>query len=303
MDEDRIVFLEKLRESQEIYQVVLYAWVLMDNHFHLLLETPLGNLDQFMRRFNICYTGYFNRKHKRAGHLYQGRYKSILVEKEGYISVLSRYIHLNPIRVQGNKAESFEEKEKYLFSYNWSTLNGYLDKKKRVAGVDYSLILEEFGGDNKEGRGRYSRRIKEDIGEEMDVKEKIIGGSILGNDDFVSRVKEDLLEGGPDHEFSGARRIKGFKVRERILDTLLKETKRTEEELVTGKGDQRRIAMELLYRLGGLNGVEIGKMFKVSYNAVSQERKRLSKKMEVDSNLKKYFATLLRNLEKQFVTI
>jgi putative transposase len=275
----------------------------MDNHFHLLLETPLGNLDQFMRRFNICYTGYFNRKHKRVGHLYQGRYKSILVEKEGYISVLSRYIHLNPIRVQGNKAESFEEKEKYLFSYNWSTLNGYLDKKKRVAGVDYSLILEEFGGDNKEGRGRYSRRIKEDIGEEMDVKEKIIGGSILGNDDFVSRVKEDLLEGGPDHEFSGARRIKGFKVRERILDALLKETKRTEEELVTGKGDQRRIAMELLYRLGGLNGVEIGKMFKVSYNAVSQERKRLLKKMEVDSNLKKYFATLLRNLEKQFVTI
>jgi putative transposase len=172
-----------------------------------------------------------------------------------------------------------------------------------MAWVDYSLILEEFGGDNKEGQGRYRRRIKEDIWEEMEVKEKIIGGSILGNDDFVSRVKEDFLEGGPDHEYSGARRIKGFNARERILDALLKVTNRTEEELMTGEGEQRRIAMELLYRLGGLNGVEIGKIFNVSYNAVSQERNRLLKKMEGDSVLKNHFTALIRNLEKQSVTI
>ncbi len=69
-DQDRKTFLETLKDSREIYQVILYAWVLMENHFHLLLETPLGNLDQFMRRFNISYSGYFNRKYQRC-HLYQ----------------------------------------------------------------------------------------------------------------------------------------------------------------------------------------------------------------------------------------
>ncbi len=116
-DQDRITFLELLMDSQEIYQVKLYAWVLMENHFHLLLETPLGNLDQFMRRFNISYTGCFNRKYQRVGHLYQGRYKSILVEKENYLSELSRYIHLNPIRVQGMDSKTPAEKMKFLYSY------------------------------------------------------------------------------------------------------------------------------------------------------------------------------------------
>jgi REP element-mobilizing transposase RayT len=98
-DGDRSIFLKKLVHSMDIYTVKVYSYVLMTNHFHLLLETPLGNLSEFMRRFNISYTGYFNQRHRRSGHLYQGRYKSVLVDKEAYLSILSRYIHLNPIRV------------------------------------------------------------------------------------------------------------------------------------------------------------------------------------------------------------
>ena len=79
-DQDRNTFLEMLKDSREIYQVILFTWVLMENHFHLLLETPLENLEQFLRRFNIGYTGFFNRTYQRVGHyLYQGRYKSIPV--------------------------------------------------------------------------------------------------------------------------------------------------------------------------------------------------------------------------------
>lgn len=98
-DEDRGKFLGLLGLSKEIYSVVVYGFVLMNNHFHFVVRTPLANLADFMRHFNISYTSYFNRKYKRVGNLYQGRYKSILVEEDAYLQRLLHYIHLNPIRV------------------------------------------------------------------------------------------------------------------------------------------------------------------------------------------------------------
>jgi REP element-mobilizing transposase RayT len=289
--------LEKLNDSREIYQVILYAWVLMENHFHLLVETPLGNLDRFMRRFNISYTGYFNRKYQRVGHLYQGRYKSILVEKENYLAVLSRYIHLNPIRVKAMVSKSPREKMQYLSAYPWSTLGGYLESRHKVAGVDYKLILEAFGGDNPKGRRAYLERITEDVREALESPGKIVGQSILGTEGYIDWVKSNFLTKGPNREIRGARQIKGYKARQNIFKAIEQETGKTEAELQTEKGDFRRLAMELLYRVGGLNGAEIGKVFKISYNAVSQERKRLVASMKGDSKLKKTYGSLLNQLE------
>ena len=112
-DGDRSIFLKNLVHSIDIYTVKVYSYVLMTNHFHFLLETPLGNLSEFMRHFNISYTGYFNQRHRRSGHLYQGRYKSILVDKEAYLSILSRYIYLNPIRVG-----LFVKASRFLLTYS-----------------------------------------------------------------------------------------------------------------------------------------------------------------------------------------
>ena len=86
---DRKRFLEILAMSQKIYNVETFSYVLMENHFHFMLKTALGNLGEFMRHFNISYTSYFNRKHKRSGHLYQGRYKSMLIDSEKYLSMVS----------------------------------------------------------------------------------------------------------------------------------------------------------------------------------------------------------------------
>jgi putative transposase len=99
-DVDRSRLLEILKLSLNTYQVVLYSYVLMQNHYHLLVETPHGNVSEFMRHFNLTYAAYYNKRHNRVGHLYQGRYKSILVDKESYLTTLSRYIHLNPIRTE-----------------------------------------------------------------------------------------------------------------------------------------------------------------------------------------------------------
>src|SRR5262250_1819125 len=92
-DKDRSVFLDKLQTSLQTYGVRLHAYVLMNNHFHLMVETPKGNLSEFMRHFNISYTAAFNRRHHRVGHLYQGRYKAILIDKDSYLLELSVRFH------------------------------------------------------------------------------------------------------------------------------------------------------------------------------------------------------------------
>src|SRR5262245_52642851 len=98
-DEDRRVFLDRLERSLDIYGVRVHGYVLMGNHFHLVVQTPKANLSEFMRHLNVSYTGSYNRRHRRAGHLFQGRFKAIVVEADSYLLELSRYVHLNPVRV------------------------------------------------------------------------------------------------------------------------------------------------------------------------------------------------------------
>ncbi len=95
---DREKFLAYLESAVVRYEAIIHVWCLMGNHYHLFLETPTGNLSQIMRHINGAYTTYFDVKWKRTGHLFQGRYKAILVEADQYATELSRYIHLNPVR-------------------------------------------------------------------------------------------------------------------------------------------------------------------------------------------------------------
>ena len=97
-DEDRKIYLEVLQDVCERFNWIIHAYCLMSNHYHLLIETPDGNLSKGMRQLNGVYTQRFNRKHNRVGHVFQGRYKAILVQKESYLLELARYIVLNPVR-------------------------------------------------------------------------------------------------------------------------------------------------------------------------------------------------------------
>ena len=168
-DHDKNVFLELLNDGLKTYTIILYCYVLMDNHFHLLLETPLANLSEFMRWLNITYTSHYNRRHKRTGHLYQGRYKSILVEKKSYLHIVSRYIHLNPARTRQEGKLPLSEKKKYLRTYAWSSLTGYISESRRNGTIDYTKILESYGGDNKKGRRLYWETIGNDLSTGIDI--------------------------------------------------------------------------------------------------------------------------------------
>ena len=99
-NDDRLLFYDVLKEVYERYNWLIHAYCLMDNHYHLLIETPDANLSSGMRQLNGVYTQRFNSKHKRVGHVFQGRYKAILVDKDSYLLELSRYIVLNPVRAK-----------------------------------------------------------------------------------------------------------------------------------------------------------------------------------------------------------
>jgi REP element-mobilizing transposase RayT len=293
---DREAFLEILAQSRQIFSVRLMAYVLMENHFHLLVETPLGNLSKFMRRFNITYTGYFNRTHQQVGHVYQGRYQSFLIEKESYLSEVSRYIHLNPVRTKDQEKTEGESRWNRLRCYPWSSLPGYLDPKNKKPFVDCAFVLEEFGGDTPRGRRAYQRRMMEDLSGELATREKVIGQAVLGRDDFIDWVKKTFLWGVQDREVPGLTAMKRYRRADEILEILCRETGSTREELMSKRHPHRAAAMDLLYRAGGLTGVEIGEIFGVDYSTVSQIRKRLSQKMVHDRDGRRTMEGLNRKI-------
>jgi REP element-mobilizing transposase RayT len=283
-DYDKNVFLELLNDGLKTYNIILYCYVLMDNHFHLLLETPLANLSEFMRWFNITYTSHYNRRHKRIGHLYQGRYKSILVEKRSYLHIVSRYIHLNPVRTKQEGKLTLSEKENYLRNYRWSSLLGYIDETRRGSIIDYARILESYGGDNKKGRRLYWESLCNDLSTGIDIKEKVIGGSILGSDMFINWAKDTFLP-AKSREIPAVQRLKKYTAKDKIIDALCKETNKSFDEIKKERGIIRQMAMDLLYRVGGLSGTEIGEMMGVDYSTVSQGRKRLRENLKRDKHL------------------
>lgn len=283
---DRKKLLEILVHSLMVYKVKLFSYVLMDNHFHLLVETPLGNLSEFMRQFNITYTGYYNRRHKRIGHLYQGRYKSILVDKEAYLSVLSRYIHLNPVKVRGMLKLPIEERIKKLTRYPWSSLQGYLNGNRRLSFIDYGMVLSEYGGDTEMARKKYKDLLYAELSKDIDIKDKIIGQSLIGRSEFIKWVKEKFIDKDISNEIPALKKIHCYNSVEGIMVAIKEVIGKSLDDLKEDKGVHRQIAMDLLYRYGGLKGEEIGKIFGVGYTSVSQERRRLAKKMQRDRKLR-----------------
>jgi putative transposase len=293
-DTDRRRFLHMLRQSLHIYSVKLYSYVLMTNHFHLLLETPLGNLSEFMRHFNISYTSYYNRRHQRVGHLYQGRYQSILVEKDSYLSALSRYVHLNPVRIKTMEEAPGKKKIEHLLQYPWSSLPGYLKESKKQPFVDYAALLGEFGGSRRE----YQASLLSEIGQGTEIKGRIIGQSILGGEAFVAWVREKFIGGAKNRECPSAKEIHQYRSQRDILQAIQRETGRDIETIRTEKGELRQIGMDLLYRVGRLKGPEIGRIFGLDYASVSQERRRLREKLRKDPSLQ----SLLSRIEGRLST-
>ncbi len=139
-DYDRKVFLEKLEDLHEKWGIIFHGYCLMTNHYHLELETPGGELSRPLQWLNHVYAGYVNKEYKRVGHLFQGRFKSVLVEAEDHLHVLTRYIHMNPVR-----AGIVRRPEEY----RWSSYRDYLGIRQCPKWLEVKKTLEMFGRTEK----------------------------------------------------------------------------------------------------------------------------------------------------------
>ena len=245
-DNDRYKFLALLTDSLETYQVVLYAYILMSNHFHLLIQTRKANCSEFMRHFNICYTGWFNWCHNRCGNLYQGRYKACLVDADNYLLEVSRYLQLNSVRVRGMRSLDYRDKWRYAQDYHWSSIHGYLDEKKVVKYIDYSLIISMIGD-----RTEYWKFLLDGIKKDLDNPFKQAKSRmILGDDDFVMKVKRYIKRASVREQPSYRDIVIKTLEPEAVLGILTREFGITKTILQQRgvKGEIRGMVAELLYR-------------------------------------------------------
>lgn len=302
-DTDRKIFLEKLALSLEIYHVTLHAYVLMPNHFHLVVRTAEANLSECMRHFNISYTAAFNRKHRRVGHLYQGRYKAFLVDADSYLLELSRYVHLNPVRGDRFRDATMEEKWKCLRGYRWSSLQGYLGVGEREQFVDTQEVLSHFGGETRRGRDAYARCIMEGLGKETgNPLELGHGHGIVGAKEFIAWVREKIVpENKPSREQPAARELGKRCAPEKLIERYCAITGASAKDLRRRgrQSPERAMVMDLLYRYCRITQAEIGKLMgDIDYSAVSQARNRLRARLRGDRKLAEKFEQLTDRILK-----
>ena len=183
-DQDREKILEVLDSVVKRYNWLCHAYCLMGNHYHLLIETPDANLSIGMRQLNGVDTQAYNRRHKKTGHVFQGRFKAILIQKENHLLELCRYIVLNPIR-----ARIVERPE----DWKWSSYAATCGLKKAPKWLKVDWILCQFGNERKTAQKRYKEFVREGIQTKSPWKE-VHGQILLGEDGFIEKIRE-LLAG------------------------------------------------------------------------------------------------------------
>lgn len=269
---DRERFLGYLESATERYGAVIHCYCLMDNHYHLLLETPSGNLAQIMRHINGAYTTYFNIKRNRSGHLFQGRYKAILVEKDVYAKELSRYIHLNPVR-----AGIVSQPE----VYEWSSCAAYVGTTASPKWLVRDFILGFFGLQKAAARKGYKAFVGSILGKPGESPlTNLPGGIILGSRQFVDTIRSDhLAEQPPGRDLPALKELQ-FK-------PLVSHVEKVVDRIVKGDGKlARNLKIYFIHKRTGTRLKAIGELFGLGESGVSQVCRRLEKRKDDDSNLK-----------------
>jgi putative transposase len=295
-DQDRTRFVERLRGALEIFSVRVHAYVLMSNHFHLIVETPKANLSEFMRQFNISYTGYYNRRHRRIGHLYQGRFKAIVVDSDRYLLELSRYVHLNPIRIKAKTQRPDTERIREISRYRWSSLPGYLDGRRNDSWITYEAVLGYVDG----SRQKYRAFVQEGIRQGFATPwEDLLAQMVLGDRDFVEKLKgmKDAVIKGNVKDQPSYRIMQSVEA-EALIKQAADYFRLGEADLTRKRGrhrQERALVMELLHRYSGLKQRVIAERFGgLDEGLVSRDRRAIREKIETEPKIRKWFQDLAR---------
>ena len=274
-DGDRRRFLDLLGKEISQQGWICYAYCLMGNHYHLLIETPEANLVRGMRRLNGVYTQAFNRRRKKPGHVFQGRYKSILVDKENYLLELCRYIVLNPVRA--NRVKEPEE-------WSWSSYGATAGTATTPKWLAVEEVLSFFSG----SRSNYRRFVSEGIAEGT-IWEDVKGQIYLGSEDFLERMQE-LADGQSVRGVAKAQTRPKTPEADEIVNAVAREYGISVSQVLDRRhAEAYWLAVYLMRRAGNLSLQEVAKRAGVSIARISQ----IQTKIEAE-NISKQMAKVLR---------
>ena len=230
-DEDRESFLSILAEVIERFNWICHAYCLMTNHYHLVVETVEGNLSKGMRHLNGVYTQASNRRHRQTGHIFQGRFKAILIDKDSYLLELSRYVLLNPIR--SRMVSSLEQ-------WSWSSYPAMIGKSPRPVWLSIDGLLHQFGKVRSRARHRYRQFVLEGLNQNIweDLRQQIY----LGDEIFVERMKGKIQINGDHATVPRAQRLSPVPTLASIVARHKDRNQAIRDAYATGEYSYREIA-------------------------------------------------------------
>jgi len=250
----------------------------MGNHYHLILKNGEGRLSRGMQWLGTSYTSYFNWKWGRSGHLFQGRFKSFIVDEESYLRQLILYVHRNPLR-----AGMVDR----LSDYTWSSYNGIGYGRKCPPWLQVDSVLRLFGNSKKEFRSQVQSYSEE----QSNLLEDLRQGFLLGSEKAAERLRS-VITGGSPAEKQQRQRIGRAVGLERVMEDVTKAMKLSEEEVeqlkrpVRGiERPMRDLLIYLIWRQGSFRLSEIGNLFQVGYTSISNARIRGEAAIQQDKRL------------------
>jgi len=250
-EEDFTDFLTVLGQVTKRYQLLLHSYCLMHNHYHLLIETPEGNLARGMRQLNGTYTQHANQRHQRVGHILQGRYRSILIDKENYLLELSRYIALNPVRA--NLVEDPKD-------WPWSAYPQLIGFNQRIPCLSSDWILAQFAPERKAAIKAYQAFVLSGMDAASPLK-KVKGQLFLGPEHFIDQIKHLI---GEQKRFSEIPKNQRYVARPSLPEIFQAKDQKAKEE-----------QMYQAYQEYGYTLKDIAEYLGVHYTTVSKRIKRM----------------------------
>jgi len=291
---DYELFLLRLGRFAEDFAVRVHCYCCMPNHFHLYLTTEQANLSRFMQSFLTSFTVSMNRIRKAPGHLFQGRFRAHLVEDGAYRSEVSRYIHLNPSRVQHLRHASPAEKQEALVMHAWSSYPACVGLRQAPAWLDIGLVLKPWGEDRAAAMAAYRRYVEEGLVRAPPSPfAKAAGQAILGSEPFVDRIRRRfLLARQADRREEPAltkltqRKVSLGELAEAVGDVFGV----APQDLFSRQGGHRAGRRALMYLAGrycrsGRSLSDLAGEFGVSVSALSAARSRFARAAEEDPAL------------------
>ncbi len=292
MDSDYQRFKGYMRDAREKYGCLVHSYVLMPNHYHVLIETPGANLGKVMHYISGSYATYFNIRHQRSGHLFQGRYKAIIVERDSYLLELSRYLHLNPVR-----AELVRKPERYPHSSYRSYTSSVVDD-----WVCRDFLLGMMADEATTASRRYAEFVQEGMRTTLeDPLLRVHAGLILGGEDFIRETLERVGERvWQTEEVSQRRALRTSVTVEAVLQAVVAAYGVSRQDLRADKRcEARKAAIYLLKRNTGMTNREMGQLFGgISYSAVAKVHGRINAQLEANDALRERIRQLEQQLSK-----